>query len=289
MANSGSSFIPDPKMQPQFQKHFMQQQRQRQQQQLSTFNPNRLSLPNANVLNPQSQEYLSQSHLSKNTTQHQQQLLQQQQQQQQQQQHQLQHQQQQIHEKPVIGAARAHRLSLDTSDERLQNIKFVQHGNKRYLKLFSPSLVESPVSYLNQKQLTDDKKLWENGPNEAFQKQLELERRDAYRARSKQQLRGFFMGLWLGSLLGFLMIQQTSVKVYFWGHETLSSFTPLVVLLIMISSIAIVRSGTRSTMAAVATCAAVLTCFATLIVNQSRYSAEFHLYKKGPPSSTVTL
>ncbi|KAF9091504.1 hypothetical protein BGX27_002019 [Mortierella sp. AM989] len=274
MATSNPSIIPDPKTQSQFQKHFMQQQqqRQRQQHQLSTFNPNRLSLPNTNTPNPQhqTQEYLSQ-HQSKNTTQLQQQLQQ----------------QQHIQEKPVVGVARAPRLSLDTSDERLQDIKFVRHGNKRYLKLFSPSLVESPVSYLNQKQLTEDKSLWENGPNEAFQKQLEIERRDAYRARSKQQLRGFFMGLWLGCLLGFLMIQQTSVKVFFWRHDSLSSYTPLIVLLILISSVAIVRSGTRCTIAAVATCAAVLTCFATLIVNQSRYLAEFHLSKNGPSSSTV--
>ncbi|KAF9196038.1 hypothetical protein BGZ49_002915 [Haplosporangium sp. Z 27] len=201
ITTSDTSFIPDPKMQSQFQKQFMHQQRQRQQQQLSTFNPNRLSLPNSNTLQSQESQPV-------NTT-----LQQQPQQRQQLQQLQQQQQQKQINEKP---AARAPRLSLDTSDERLQNIKFVQHGNKRYLKLFSPNLVESPVSYLNQKQLKDDKSLWENGPNEAFEKQLELERRDAFRVRSRQQLRGFLMGTWLGSLLGFLMIQQTSAKVYFW-------------------------------------------------------------------------
>ncbi|KAF9573665.1 hypothetical protein EC968_008181 [Mortierella alpina] len=177
-----------------------------------------------------------------------------------------------ILEKPAVGPARGgQRLSLDTSDERLQNITIVKHGNKKYLKLFSPSLVESPVSFLDQKQLTIDRKLWENGPDEAFQKQLEVEKREAYKARSKQQLRGFFMGLWLGCLMGLLILQQTSAKVYIWRHDSISSYTPLVVLLILASSVAVVRSGTRCTIAAVATCAAVLTCFATLIVNQSRY------------------
>ncbi|KAF8923937.1 hypothetical protein BGZ58_002368, partial [Dissophora ornata] len=211
VAPPGPSVFPDPQMQSHFQKHYMQQQRQRQQQQLSTFNPDRHPLPNATVfrLQQQDQEQLPQS-----------QQKQQQQHQQQQQQNALLQQQLQFHEKPISGAGPGRagnlRLSLDTSDERLQNIKIIQHNNKRYLKLFSPSLVESPVSYLNHKQLTDDKKLWENGPNEAFQKQLETEKREAYRARSKQQLRGFFMGLWLGCLMGVLMLQQTSTKVHFW-------------------------------------------------------------------------
>ncbi|KAF9438600.1 hypothetical protein BGZ76_006652 [Entomortierella beljakovae] len=280
-------------MQSQFQKHYMQQQRHRQQQQLSTFNPNRLSLPNTASNSAQQhqqfQEYLSHSKSSNNNNSHLlpqlqiQQLQQQQQQMLQQQQHQ--NQMSNINEKSAAGVGRAPRLSLDTSDERLQNLKFVQHGNKRYLKLLSPGLVESPVSFLSQKQLTDDKKLWENGPNEAFQKQLEMERRDAYKARSKQQLRGFFMGLWLGLLLGFLMLQQTSTKMYTWGHESMASFTPIAILLVLISSVAIVRSGTRCTISAVATCAAVLTCFATLIVSHSRYIPEFQIYNKNSPSA----
>lgn len=76
------------------------------------------------------------------------------------------------------------RLSLDTSDERLQNITFVSHNNKRYMKLFSPSLVDSPVTFLDKKQLLDDKKLWENGPDMAFQKQLETEKREAWRGKN---------------------------------------------------------------------------------------------------------
>ncbi|KAG0212835.1 hypothetical protein BGX28_005491 [Mortierella sp. GBA30] len=193
-------------------------------------------------------------------------------------------QQQALHEKPVVPGRGGPHLSLDTSDERLQNITIIKHGNKKYLKLFSPSLVESPVSFLNQKQLIEDKKMWENGPNEAFQKQQEIEKREAYRARSKQQLRGFFMGLWLGCLMGLLIMQQTSAKVYTWRHDSLSSYAPLVIVLIIVSSVAIVRSGTRCTIAAVATCAAVLTCFATLIVNQSRYK-DFKVYKRVSPVS----
>ncbi|KAG0360437.1 hypothetical protein BGZ54_009560 [Gamsiella multidivaricata] len=249
-----TSVFSDPQMQAQFQRQYMQQQRQRQQQ-LSTFNPNRISLLNSVVPRVQQQD---QEH-HEPQQQQQLQLLQLQQQQ-----------KQQFHEKPAVGPGRSGgpRLSLDTSDERLQNVKVINHNNKRYLKLFSPSLVESPVSYLDRRQLSEDRKLWENGPNEAFQKQLEMEKREAYRARSRQQLRGFFMGLWLGCLLGVLMLQQTSAKVNFWR-------------------VAIVRSGTRCTIAAVATCAAVLTCFATLIVNQSRYSAEFQLYKRVPPASTL--
>ncbi|KAG0305733.1 hypothetical protein BGZ98_003654 [Dissophora globulifera] len=242
-------------------------QRQRQQQQLSTFNPDRHPLSNASVLRQQPQQDQSPQHT------HQQQQQQQQ--------------QQQFSEKPAIGPGRPGgprlSLSLDTSDERLQT-KVIRLGNKRYLKLFSPILVESPISYLNHKQLDEDKKLWENGPNEAFQKQLETEKREAYRARSKQQLRGFFMGLWLGSLMGVLMLQQTSAKMHFWRRDALSSYMPLVVLLILVSSVVIVRSGTRCTIAAVATCAAVLTCFATLIISQSRYSTEFRLAKRNPPT-----
>ncbi|KAF9935379.1 hypothetical protein FBU30_003169 [Linnemannia zychae] len=196
---------------------------------------------------------------------------------------QQQHQQQQMQEKSVPKP----RLSLDTSDERLQNITFVNHNNKRYMKLFSPNLVESPVTFLDKKQQLDDKKLWENGPDMAFQKQLETEKREAWRARSKQQLRGFFMGLWLGCLMGFLILQWTSAKVLFWRQEDYTTFTPFVVVLALLSSIAIIRSGTRCTIAAVATCAAVLTCFATLIVNQSHYAPEFHRFRK--TATVITL
>jgi hypothetical protein len=75
------------------------------------------------------------------------------------------------------------RLSLDTSQERLQpkSPTIIQHGDQSYLKLFSPTLVESPVSYLDEKQQIADKKMWENGPDEAFQKQLDMERRDAHK------------------------------------------------------------------------------------------------------------
>ncbi|KAF9341726.1 hypothetical protein BGZ91_003355 [Linnemannia elongata] len=106
------------------------------------------------------------------------------------------------------------RLSLDTSQERLsqKSPTIIQHGDQSYLKLFSPTLVDSPVSYLDEKQQIADKKMWENGPDEAFQKQLDMERRDAHKARSRQQLRGFLLGLWLGFLMGLLVIQQTSAK-----------------------------------------------------------------------------
>ncbi|KAK3847581.1 MAG: hypothetical protein J3R72DRAFT_431699 [Linnemannia gamsii] len=263
-----SSVVPGSKLVP---SHLQNQYKY--QDQPATFNPNRLSLPNANILRLQQQ------------AQQQQQSQQQQQQQQQkpshkqlflQQLHQQQQEQQQMYEKSTPKP----RLSLDTSDERLQNITFVSHNNKRYMKLFSPSFVDSPVSFLDKKQQFDDKKLWENGPDMAFQKQLETEKREAWRARSKQQLRGFFMGLWLGCLMGFLILQWTSVKVLFWRQEDYTTFTPFVVILALISSAAIVRSGTRCTIAAVATAAAVLTCFATLIVNQSSYAPEFHIYRK---------
>ncbi|KAG0277543.1 hypothetical protein BGZ96_002825, partial [Linnemannia gamsii] len=112
------------------------------------------------------------------------------------------------------------RLSLDTSQERLQpkSPTIIQHGDQSYLKLFSPTLVESPVSYLDEKQQIADTKMWENGPDEAFQKQLDMERRDAQKARSRQQLRGFLLGLWLGFLMGLLVLQQTSAKVFIPAH-----------------------------------------------------------------------
>lgn len=77
------------------------------------------------------------------------------------------------------------RLSLDTSQERLsqKSPTIIQHGDQSYLKLFSPTLVESPVSYLDEKQQIADKKMWENGPDEAFQKQLDMERRDAHKGK----------------------------------------------------------------------------------------------------------
>ncbi|GJJ77092.1 hypothetical protein EMPS_09451 [Entomortierella parvispora] len=238
----------------------------------STFNPNRHSLPSAHAL------YHNQHTLFQSQKERPQQFPNPLLQKQLQQQHQFQ-------EKPRAGGPR---LSLDTSDERLQNVTVINHGNRRYLKLFSPGLVESPQSFLNQKQLVEDKNLWENGPNAAFQKQLEVEKREAYRARSKQQLRGFFMGLWLGCLLGVLIVQQTSTKIYYWRHDFLSSFTPLIVLLVAVSCVIVLRSGTRCTIAAVATCAAVLTCFATLIVNQSRYSPEFRVYGSRTRHVTTT-
>ncbi|KAI9232045.1 hypothetical protein MVEG_04542 [Podila verticillata NRRL 6337] len=210
-----------------------------------TVSPNRHSLPNANILRLNLQQQQQQPHPPPPPQQ-----------------------QPRIQEKPP---AKGPRLSLDTSDERLQNTTIIHHNNKQYLKLFSPGLVDSPVSYLDQKQLVEDKKLWENGPDEAFQKQLETDRREAYRARSKQQLRGFFMGLWLGCLLGLLILQQTS-GVYFSGQFARSfSSTPVILLLVFLSCVAVVRSGTRCMIAAVATCAAVLTCFATLVANQSHY------------------
>ncbi|KAG0268286.1 hypothetical protein DFQ27_007137 [Actinomortierella ambigua] len=166
-------------------------------------------------------------------------------------------------------------LSLNTSEECLQRVTVMSTGDKKYLKLFSPNLVESPVSFLTQKQLNEDKKLWEKGPDEVLRLQIENEHRDAHRARSKQQLYGFAMGLWLGSLMGVLILQQTSAKVYFWSslarQDILSSHSSLIMVLVLLSCLIIVRSGTRCMMTAIGTCAAVLTCFATLIVNQSRY------------------
>ncbi|KAG0346292.1 hypothetical protein BG004_002000, partial [Podila humilis] len=132
-----------------------------------TVSPNRHSLPNANSLR-----------LNQQQSQHQQQHQQQEQQQQQYSTYQSQY---RIHEKqpPLRGP----RLSLDTSDELLQQdrITIIHHQNNRYLKLLSPGLVDSPVSFLDQKQLVEDKRLWENGPDEAFAKQLESDRREAYR------------------------------------------------------------------------------------------------------------
>ncbi|KAF9343440.1 hypothetical protein BGX26_005714, partial [Mortierella sp. AD094] len=81
---------------------------------------------------------------------------------------------------PPPGRAGGPRLSLDTSFERLQNFTVIQHGDQSYLKLFSPTLVESPVSFLSSKQIMEDKKLWEDGPDEAFQKKLDMEKRETY-------------------------------------------------------------------------------------------------------------
>ncbi|KAG0082655.1 hypothetical protein BGZ93_008352 [Podila epicladia] len=134
-----------------------------------TVSPNRHSLPNANILRLNLQQ---------------QQL---QQQQLQQQQPQTPPPQQRIQEKQP---AKGPRLSLDTSDERLQTTTIIHHNNKQYLKLFSPGLVDSPVSFLDQKQLVEDKKLWENGPDDAFQKQLETDRREAYRGTKKKERLG---------------------------------------------------------------------------------------------------
>jgi hypothetical protein len=155
------------------------QNQNKYQEQPATFNPNRLSLPNANALRLQQQTQQQQQQQQQKPSHKQ--LFMQQLQQQQQQQHEQQHeqQQQQMYEKSTPKP----RLSLDTSDERLQNVTFVSHNNKRYMKLFSPSLVDSPVTFLDRKQLSDDRKLWENGPDMAFQKQLETEKREAWRGK----------------------------------------------------------------------------------------------------------
>jgi len=142
----------------------------------STFNPNRHSLPNAHAIY-HNQHTLLQS--QKDRPQqfpipfHQKKLQQQQQF------------QEKFQENPSTSPSRpgGPRLSLDTSDERLQNATVIKQGNRRYLKLFSPGLVESPQSFLNQKQLVEDKKLWEDGPNAAFQKQLEVEKREAFKGK----------------------------------------------------------------------------------------------------------
>ncbi|KAF9117529.1 hypothetical protein BGX30_005383, partial [Mortierella sp. GBA39] len=166
--------------------------------------PNRHSLPKASNI----------------WQQHQQQMQEQQQQQQQLQNYQKQQQQGMLASPPPsplsLDTRRAGlpRLSLDTSQECLsqKSPTIIQHGDQSYLKLFSPTLVDSPVSYLDEKQQIADNKMWENGPDEAFQKQLVMERRDALKARSRQQLRGFLLGLWLGFLMGLLVLQQTSAK-----------------------------------------------------------------------------
>ncbi|KAG0271842.1 hypothetical protein BGZ95_000285 [Linnemannia exigua] len=227
--------------------------------------------------------------------QHQQQMQQQQEQHQQlhnyQQQQQLGIQSQKPHSAPSSplfpltsggrGAGLLPRLSLDTSQERLQQkpATVIQHGDQSYLKLFSPTLVESPVSYLDEKQQIADKKMWENGPDEAFQRQLDIERREACKARSRQQLRGLLLGLWLGFLMGLLVLQQTSAKVFIPAHLARHDTSPLMLFTVLMSFIAVYRSGTRCIMTAIATCVAVLTCFATLVVNQTRYSPEFIVYR----------
>jgi hypothetical protein len=180
-----------------FQKHYYMQQQQRQrqqqqqQQQLSTFHLNRLSHPNTSTSSLQS---LQQQHQDPSQGQPQplsvppsspQQVPPPQQAPPQQVPPQ---EQGQFNEKSSSGPGRlgGPPLSLDTSNERLQNIKVIELGNKRYLKLFSPSLVESPVSFLNHKQQIADQKLWENGPDEAFQKQLDMEKREAFRGKAEQ-------------------------------------------------------------------------------------------------------
>ncbi|KAF9541005.1 hypothetical protein EC957_003584 [Mortierella hygrophila] len=173
------------------------------------------------------------------------------------------------------------RLSLDTSQERLslKSPTIIQHGDQSYLKLFSPTLVDSPVSYLDEKQQIADSKMWENGPDEAFQMQLDMERRDALKARSRQQLRGFLLGLWFGFLMGLLVLQQTSAKVFIPAHLARHDTSPLMLFTVLLSCVAVYRSGTRCIMTAIATCVAVLTCFATLIVNQTRYAPQFIVYR----------
>ncbi|CAO3574260.1 unnamed protein product [Mortierella alpina] len=227
--------------------------------------PNRHSFPNSNALWQQHHQQMETFHpvqlLEKNST--------------------------QKHHQPCSppGRAGGPRLSLDTSQERLQNVTVIQHGDRSYLKLFSPALVESPVSFLDTKQLFEDKKLWENGPDEALQKKLDFERREAYKVRSKQQLRGFMLGLWLGCLMGLLIVQQTAAKVFIPAHLARRDTSPLMVLVVFLTCAAVLRSGTRCMMTAIATCAAVLTCFATLMMNQSRYASEFRLYRSIQSSS----
>ncbi|KAF9998243.1 hypothetical protein BGZ79_008079 [Entomortierella chlamydospora] len=209
---------------------------------------------------------------------------QQQQQQQQQQQHQwkrkeFQEKATQRHPSPPPGRAGGPRLSLDTSFERLQNFTVIQHGDQSYLKLFSPALVESPVSFLSAKQILEDKKLWEGGPDEAFQRKLDMEKRETYQARSRQQVRGFALGIWLGCLMSILILQQTAAKVYIPSYLARHDTSPMLLFVVFMSCVAAVRAGTRCLIVAVATLAAVLTCFATLIANQSQYSTEFRVNK----------
>ncbi|KAG0014730.1 hypothetical protein BGZ80_010261 [Entomortierella chlamydospora] len=178
---------------------------------------------------------------------------QQQQQQQQQQQHQwkrkeFQEKATQRHPSPPPGRAGGPRLSLDTSFERLQNFTVIQHGDQSYLKLFSPALVESPVSFLSAKQILEDKKLWEGGPDEAFQRKLDMEKRETYQGQCLD-------------------------------HDSRHDTSPMLLFVVFMSCVAAVRAGTRCLIVAVATLAAVLTCFATLIANQSQYSTEFRVNK----------
>ncbi|KAK3839724.1 MAG: hypothetical protein J3R72DRAFT_176048 [Linnemannia gamsii] len=154
--------------------------------------------------------------------QHQQQMQQQQEQQQQQQLHNYQHQQQlgiqsqKPHSAPssplfpLTSSGRGAgsllpRLSLDTSQERLQQkpATIIQHGDQNYLKLFSPTLVESPVSYLDEKQQVADKKMWEHGPDEAFQRQLDMERREAYKGKNNNLVHKRFLFLTPPAILLF--------------------------------------------------------------------------------------
>ncbi|KAF9954841.1 hypothetical protein BGZ65_003787 [Modicella reniformis] len=122
------------------------------------------------------------------------------------------------HLSPPPGRPGGPKLCLDTSQERLEKYTVINHEGKSYLKLFSPVLVESPVSFLSGHQLHEDKKLWENGPDEVLQKKIDIERREAFQVRSRQQLRGFLLGIWLGCLMGLLILQQTAAKVYIPSH-----------------------------------------------------------------------
>ncbi|KAF9919793.1 hypothetical protein FBU30_010531 [Linnemannia zychae] len=183
---------------------------------------------------------------------------------------------------PLDRRAGLPRLSLDTSHERLQKEPTViQHGDQSYLKLFSPTLVDSPVSFLDEKQLLADKKMWENGPDEAFQKQLEMERCEANKVRSRQQVRGFLLGLWLGFLMSLLVLQQTSARVFIPTYLARHDTSTLMLFTVLLSCVAVYRMGTRCIMTAIATCIAVLTCFATIIVNQIRYTPQVIVYRSG--------
>ncbi|KAF9116004.1 hypothetical protein BGX27_005441 [Mortierella sp. AM989] len=173
---------------------------------------------------------------------------------------------------PPPGRAGGPRLSLDTSHERLQNFTVIQHGDQSYLKLFSPTLVESPVSFLSPRQIIEDKKLWENGPDEAFQRKLDSEKRETFQGRSRQQIRGFALGIWLGFLMGILILQQTAAKVYIPSYLARHDTSPMLLLMVFVSCVAATRAGTRCMIASIATCAGVLVCFATLFANQNHYS-----------------
>jgi hypothetical protein len=78
---------------------------------------------------------------------------------------------------------------LDTSQERLQKYTVVNHEGQSYLKLFSPVLVESPVSFLNDKQLFNDRKLWENGPDDVLQKRIDMEKRETFKGTTPVLMR----------------------------------------------------------------------------------------------------